>query len=752
MKKGVSKFTNTIRRLYGGRWYKRLFMWMLTLLVLILLFFVSLDINLFGLFGDTPRLDDIEQADELNSEASEIYSADGKLLGRSFSQNRSHVRYEEISPILIRTLVDTEDERFYSHYGIDVEGLFAAARDITQGRQRGASTITQQLAKNLFVRTKNASKGVCGDNIFIKKMKEWIIAVKLELSLNKEDIITMYLNTVDFGCNSFGIKTAARTYFATTPSSLTYEQAATLVGLLKATSHYNPRTNLRNCLERRNTVLQQVYDKGHILINGRTANKQQLDSLKRIPISVAELQNESSDDGIAPYFRRALVEHLNQLSDQGYIEGYNKKHHLNPYSEGLKIYTTLDTRMQSYAEEAVRRQMSQLQARFDDHWRNMNPWRDEEGKEIPDFIEELAKKTGYYRYYKEKYHDNRDSIFYHLSNDRHRVRLFSYEGERYDTLSVMDSIRHMVTFMHCGLVAIEPDTRHVKAWVGDLDFKHWQYDKVTAMRQPGSTFKLFVYTEAIKQGIKPTDTRPDKYMVYPDTVDGKPTTWAPHNADGRFTNRHMNLINAFAMSVNSIAVALGYECGPENIARTAEAMGIKSRLEPKPSIALGSSDVNLLELTNAYCTPIAEGKYQAPILVTKILDRHNRVIYSARPVQTQAITKEQARSVRELLQATMWGTSSQIQPFVRSVYKLTDWGGKTGTSNNHSDAWFIGTTPRLVFGTWVGGEYRSIHFRTGELGEGCRTALPVGGDFINQVLGNPEFARYRAKFKSSKTK
>ena len=752
MKKAWHKFKVLLDKLYGGRWYKRLCMWLLTLFVLFLLFLGSVDINLFGLFGPSPGFNDIKQAENFNNEASEIYSADSVLLGRYFSENRSAVTYEEISPVLIRTLVDTEDERFYSHWGVDFKGLFSAAKDMAQGHARGASTITQQLAKNMFVRTKKSATGLLGNNILIKKMKEWIIATKLEVALNKEDILTMYLNTVDFGCNSFGIKTAARTYFGTTPDKLNYEQSAILVGLLKATSFYNPRTNPKNSLERRNVVLGQVYGKGHILIHGKPATKAQFDSLKALPITVVEHRNESSNDGIAPYFRRALTDYINMLCDKGFIEGYDKDNHLDLYAEGLSIYTTLDTRMQAYAEEAVHRQMQSIQDRFDGHWRGMNPWRDEHGVEIPNFLEDLAKKSGYYEYYDKKFGGNADSIFFHLKNDKHLVKLYSYEGERTDSLSVMDSIRHMVSFLHTGFVAIEPDTRQVKAWVGDLDFDSWQYDKVTAMRQPGSTFKLFVYSEAMKQGLTPNTTRPDRYKAYPDTVDGKPCIWAPHNADGRFTNANLSLKTAFAMSVNSIAVGLGYECGIDKIAQTAHAMGIESPLEAKPSLSLGSSDVNLLELTNAYCTPINDGKYNMPIMVTKIIDRHGKVIYDAKLNEKEALPYKAAYLMQKLLQSGMSGTSSRLRGYVSSVYNLTEWGGKTGTSNNHSDAWFIGVTPKLVFGCWVGGEYRSIHFRTGELGQGNRTALPVCGDFMNQVLKDPAFKKYCVKFKEPKEK
>ena len=314
-------------------------------------------------------------------------------------------------------------------------------------------------------------------------------------------------------------------------------------------------------------------------------------------------------------------------------------------------------------------------------------------------------------------------------------------------LSTMDSIRYMVRFMHCGFVAMEPQTGHVKAWVGDIDFHSWKYDKVTAMRQPGSTFKLFVYTEAMNQGITPCDTRKDEYFSMKVMDHGKEVTWAPTNADGRFSGAYITLKHAFAMSVNSVAARLGQECGIDNIVKTAHAMGIKSELNATPSLTLGASDVNLLELVNAYCTPVNDGKHIGPILVTKIEDRDGQVIYEAPTEARQVIPTRSAFLVQQLLKGGMSGTSSRLMGFVGYDKAAdTDFGGKTGTSNNHSDAWFIGTTPRLVVGAWVGGEYRSIHFRTGMLGQGNRTALPICGYFLGSVLNDPAFKQYRAKF------
>ena len=533
MKKRPEGFTN----LYRGPWYKKTVVWIITCVLSVILLLIAVDLNFLYLFRKSPGFKDIEHP--VTSEASEIYSADSVLIGRFFSENRTPVEYEDISPIIIQTLIDTEDERFYRHHGIDFQGLFAAVKDIASGRARGASTITQQLAKNLFRVRTQYSTGLLGKipgvKILVMKAKEWIVAVKLEMIFSKEEILTMYFNTVDSGSNSFGIKTACRTYFNTTPDQLTYEQAATLVGLLKATSSYNPKLNPKNSTKRRNVVLTNLYDHGHLVIHGHKATRAQLDSLMALPMIVNPRKEESSYDGIAPYFRAVLPEYIDMLCEKGAIAGVDEENKPDLYADGLKIYTTLDTRMQKYAEEAAIQQMEVLQQRFKQHWGNTNPWQDERHQEIPNFIEDLAKKTTAYKYLETRFPDQPDSITYYL-NLPHKVKVFSYDGLKEEEMSTMDSIRYMVKFLHCGFVAIEPDSRHVKAWVGDIDFGSWKYDKVTAMRQPGSTFKLFVYAEAMNQGLTPCDTRIDEWQQYPDTVDGKPTKWTPHNANGTFSS------------------------------------------------------------------------------------------------------------------------------------------------------------------------------------------------------------------------
>ena len=738
-----------LRNIFLGPWYQRLIVWPLTLILVIILLFVAVDINFLWLFGRSPSFKQIQTP--VSNEASEIYSCDSVLLGRFFSENRTPVNYEEISPIVIRTLIATEDERFYKHHGVDFAGLFAAMKDIAQGNPRGASTITQQLAKNLFRVRTQYSTGLTGKipgvKILVMKAKEWIVATKLEIAFSKEDILTMYFNTVDFGSNSFGIKTAARTYFGTTPDSLDYLQAATLVGLLKATSTYNPRLHPEASQRRRNIVLQNLYEHGGVLINGSNATAEQLDSLKSLPTRCVDHIEESSYDGLAPYFRTQLQDYIDGLCDQGLVNGNNNER-LDLYADGLRIYTTLDSRLQKYAEQSANEQMRVLQQRFDDHWRGQHPWQDQFHREIPNFIEDLAKKTSYYKHLKKKFPEQPDSIDFYL-NQPHRVKLFSYDGPIERELSTMDSIRYMVSILHCGFVAIEPDSRHVKAWVGDIDFDSWKYDKVTAMRQPGSTFKLFVYAEAMNKGLNPCDRRLDAWTAYVDTINGQPKTWAPHNANGTFSGANMTLKLAFAQSINSIAVKLGYEVGIRDIIHTAHRMGIHSPLDTVPALALGASDVCLLDLVNSYCTVIDRGQYNDPVLVLRIEDRDGPLLYQAKPNKQHALSERSAYFMEQLLRGGLTqpgGTTAALWQYIHPVLDKAEFGGKTGTSNNHSDAWFVGVTPKLVAGGWVGGEYRSIHFRTGQLGQGSRTALPIFGKFIARTLQDPRFACYHAKF------
>ena len=752
----IRSFWPWYKSLYQGRaWYTKTLVAIASSIVAFILYLGAVDINFLWLFGKSPGY----FSGILNpqtSEASMIYSADGKLIGKYFNENRTPVKYEEVNPDFFKALIDTEDERFYKHIGIDPIGVFGAAKDaFLHHDARGASTITQQLAKNMFRVRSQYSTGLLGKipllRILIVKSKEWIIAVKLETVFSKKEIITMYANTVDFGSNSYGIKTAAKTYFNTTPAKMTTEQGAVLVGMLKATTYYNPRTNPENSLARRNTVLYNMMTHGDL-------TKDRYNQLKEMPIKL-DFKVEENYDGQAKYFREAVA---NYLKDWCKEEGYDL------YASGLKIYTTIDTRMQKYAEDAARKQMKQVQQNFNNHWSihrtqagkgkwlGENPWQDENHKEIPNFIQGIAERQPFYKSLLAKFPNNPDSVNYYYKEWVHPVKVFDYDkgSVTKKMMTSEDSIKYMTTFMHCAFVAMEPQTGAVKAWVGDIDFDAWKYDKVTAERQPGSTFKLFVYTEAMNQGLTPCDKRRDEYISM-DVYDQKKhemVKWTPSNANGSFSGDSIPLKSAFAKSINSVAVRLGQEMGIKRIIETAHKMGIQSPLDDQPSLALGSSDVNLLEMACAYSTIANNGMHHDPVLVTRIVDRDGKEVYSGPSTAEQVIPYKSAFLMQQLLQGGMrepGGTSQSLWGYVGD-YRDTEFGGKTGTTNNHSDAWFMGVSPKLVVGAWVGGEYRCIHFRTGALGQGSRTALPVCGYFLQALFKDPAFKEYHGKFDKPK--
>lgn len=705
----------------------------------LVLFCYCVDANTFGLFGASPTMGQLKNP--IQMEASEIYSEDNDLLGKFFVENRSSVTYEELSPELIQTLVCTEDQRFYEHQGIDYQGMFSAAKDAVRGRARGASTITQQLVKNLFKMRSEYTKGrlcnVPGLKTAIVKVKECIGAVRVEKHYTKKEILMMYLNTVTFGNNTFGIKSAAKTYFNTTPDKLTYEQSACIIGILKANTYYNPIKNPENNKKRRNLIL-------HLLADAGSMSAAQCDSLCATDLGL-NIYKEDILSGYAHYFREAVYNELQEWCE---------KNNVNLYHDGLKIYTTVNSRMQRYAEACVAKQMGELQKQFNKHWGKENPWRDQKQHEIPGFIDDMLKKTSAYKALYKKYKGDGIVIDQELRKP-HKMRIFDYKRGITDTvMSTRDSLAHILKFLHCGFIAMDPHTGAVKAWVGDVDFYYWQYDKVTAKRQPGSTFKLFVYTEALRQGMCSCDTKVDSAVSWMTEEDGEMKLWTPQNASGVFSNEPMTLKTALARSVNSVAVQVAKQVTPEKIVQTAHRMGIESPVRPIPSLCLGTEDVSLIELATAYSVIADGGMLHAPILVSRIEDKDGKVIYRSKVKKERVLDEETAFLMRDMLQEGLRderGTSQGLYKY--KIHKGTDFGGKTGTSANYSDAWYMNITPNLVTGTWVGGEYRSIHFRNGDLGQGSRAALPIVGLFLEKVLNdNVLSSQYRARFGAPKCK
>ena len=741
--KKCAQFGRWYRSLYkNAPWWKKVGVGFSSFVCFIIFYCFAVQFNLFWLFGKSPSLDTI--MNPKTAAASEIYSADGKLLGKFFSENRTPVAYDSIAPNFFDALISTEDERFYSHHGVDFMGLGAAVKDAATGHARGASTITQQLVKNMFRVRTEYSTGLLGYipgiKMLIMKSKEMIIATELEWFCSKQEILTMYANTVDFGSNAYGIKTAAKTYFNTTPAELKTEQSAVLVGLLKATSAYNPKTNPKNSLSRRNVVLENMYNHGKL-------SAAELSDLRDKPIEL-NFSVETAYDGQALYFRQAVADEIKNL-DLG----------LDPYKDGLKIYTTVDSRMQKYAEQAMLEQMKVVQRNFDAHWGKQDPWVNEKNQPIPGFLQEKLKQTDAYKMLSVRYPDDPQKVM-EILNTPHKVKLFSYAGQNLKIereMSSVDSLRYMLHFMHAGFVAMEPQTGDVKAYVGDVDFNTWQHDNVRATHQPGSTFKLFVYATAMKQGWLPSDARLKDDYIQMNVVDenGKPSVWRPHNANGRFSGANIPLRAAFAQSINTIAVKLGQEVGIPNVIKTAQDMGIKSKLNDAPSLPLGASDVHLMELVGAYASVANYGEYVKPTMITRIVDREGKVVYEARKEVRTVLSDKEAFYMQTLLGAGMTDAGGTSQALASQNYigqwfwnRRIDAGGKTGTSNSHADAWFVGVTPNLVGGAWVGGEYRQIHFRSGALGQGSKTALPIFGLFMKKVLSDASLApKYLARYR-----
>ncbi|MDX5438585.1 MAG: transglycosylase domain-containing protein, partial [Pontibacter sp.] len=539
---------------------------------IVLGYLLSVEYNLLYLFGSSPSLDRLENP--RSDQASELYTSDGKLIGKYFQENRSPVSYRKLSPQLVQALIATEDVRFYEHSGIDPQAILSALYGSFKGEARGASTLTQQLAKNLYKTRTDDSKGVLGHipvvSLVISKTKEWLTAIKLEQRYTKDEILAMYLNTVDFGSNSFGIKVASKTFFKTSPDSLKVEQAAVLVGLLKAPTYYSPRFNPENATRRRNVVLGQMVKYGYL-------PQAEADSLSQLPL-VLDYSVENHYDGPATYFRGAVAD---------YLQEWCKENGYDLYRDGLRIYTTIDSRMQAHAEAAMEEHMRTLQRRFDNHWKGRNPWVDENDKEIPGFIEETIKRTAYYRRLKEKYGDDVAEINKELNRPR-EMKVFTWENDSLEktvTMSPLDSLAYYKHFLHGGMMTMDPFTGHIKAWVGGINFKYFKYDHVKqARRQPGSTFKPFVYVSAIDNGYSPCDKIVDQRITINYVEKGKKKSWSPTNADWEYTGAPMTLRRAMGKSVNSVTAQLTEKVGWETVVKYAHKLGIESPLQSVPSI------------------------------------------------------------------------------------------------------------------------------------------------------------------------
>lgn len=694
-------------------------------LYLILLFFCALELNFLWLFGYSPNIKDIKSPN-INI-VSELYTMDGKLIGKYYKENRTPVEYDSISPAVMDALIATEDVRFYKHSGIDLRSLVSSTISTAKGDKRGASTITQQLAKNLYSTRNKKSQGfikyIPVVRTIVYKLKEWLTAYKLESHYSKNEILTLYLNTVPFGNNTFGIKTASKRYFNKNVNRLEVEEAALLVGMLKATTTYNPIRNPDKALERRNTVLAQM-EKYEYLSEPELKKYSQ----KPLKLNLGSL-DEGSDGG--SYLRSAVSR---------YLEKWFEENDYDLYRDGLKIYTTIDSRMQQYAEEAVNSQMKVLQQRFENVWGNENPWRTSDGKEILDFPEKAAQRLPYYDFLKKKFSASPDSIQYYLNKPK-KMKVFNWDGEKEVVFSTIDSIKYYAKILNTGMMSYNPFNGHIKAWVGGINNKYFKYDHVNqSKRQAGSTFKPFAYLAALESGMSPCDKMVDQAVKIAYTLNGKTEYWEPKNSNYSFSGREMSLRWAMGKSVNSITAQITEKVGAKNVVKFAHECGIESDLKAVPSVSLGPNDVSVFEMVKAYGTFLNKGIRSEPILVEKIMDSDGNLIEKFSSVQKRTLSEEIAWLMIYMLRGGMEepeGTSQALWEW--DLWKNNNQiGGKTGTSSDYVDGWYMGVTKDLVTGVWVGADERSVHFKTSQTGEGSKTALPIFAKFMEKVYRDPE--------------
>lgn len=718
----------------------------------ILFYWFVVETNFLWLTGEMP-----DTADLANPElavSSELYTADGKLLSKYYTENRTPVdTIADLPQHLIDALVATEDARFYEHNGIDPRAMAGVAVGMLSGSERGGgSTITQQLAKNLFkIRRKQgiARKGLLGYvpylSKFVIKSKEWVTALKLERRYSKEEILLDYLNTVDYGSNAYGIKVAARTFFGKSPDSLSIQESAVLVGLQKATTTYNPHLNPDRSKERRNVVLRQMAKYGYL-------TSAEADSIAALPLVTTDarlVQEQLNAMGYEGYFKRYVSEYLTKWAN-------DNEERLDLYTDGLKIITTIDSRVQAHAEEAVAESMKRLQRTFNSHWGRQNPWIYENGQEIPAFIDSVAKRTEYFKVLSKRFPNQPDSVWYYLKEVKRPVKVFSWDGEKELELSAYDSIAYYKRFLQAGMVSMEPATGQIKAWVGGLDYKYFKYDHVRqARRQPGSTFKPILYAAAIDgpRNLSPCFTIRDQPFRKEFEEGGEKKIWQPQNADGYFSYSNMSLRQALARSINSVAAQLTDLVTPDTVVHYAKKLGVTSPLDAVPSVGLGSSDVSLYDMVRAY-SPFVNGGYRVdPVLVLRVEDRDGNVVVDfsegTEKPRERVLREESAFLMRYMLQGGLegGGTSSRLLwdfKGLRSNERTGVFGAKTGTTSNYSDGWFMAVTHNLVTGVWVGGDDRSIHFR-GRGGEGAATALPIYKAFMERIVADPTLATYRPK-------
>ena len=690
-----------------------------------------------GLLGKMPEFRQLENPK--TNLATQIFSADNKVIGKFYyNDNRTPLYYEEIPKNLIDALIATEDERFYDHSGIDLRSTLRAV--VYLGEKGGASTVSQQLARQLFtgVRSRNTLDAV------IQKIKEWVIAVQLERRYAKKEILTMYLNLYDFNYNADGLRSAANIYFSKEPSELLLEESAMLVGMLKNSSLYNPIRRPELVTSRRNIVFQQM-------LRNEMLTQKEVDSLQQLPLQI-QFNPQSHREGLATYFRAYLRQFmLNWIQDNPKPDG--EKYNL--YLDGLTIYTTLDSKMQTYAENAVKEHMSNLQDAFFEQntpkWNPTAPFLDLTEKEVERLMGQAMMRSERWRKMKlaGKTEDEIKASF----EQKTAMRIFSWKGEIDTVMRPIDSIRHYKHFLRSGMMSMNPQTGHVKAWVGGINYKHFQFDHVfQGKRQIGSTFKPFVYASAIDQlKLSPCDSFPDGFYCVEARKFGAHEAWCPKNSGDRYTGMR-TLKNALANSVNTISARLIDKVGPGPVSKLASDLGISSIIPSVPSIALGTADLSVYEMVAAYGAFANQGIYVKPVMVTRIEDKNGTVLFEATPETRDVLSEESAYVTVKLLEGVTESGSGirlrhrgaeQNNPYFGTVvtgypYEFQNpIAGKTGTTQNQSDGWFIGMVPNLVTGVWVGGEDRATHFNSIAYGQGATMALPIWALYMKKLYEDP---------------
>lgn len=673
----------------------------------------------FNVFGVLPTFEELENPDP--NLASEVFSSDMIVLGKYFYQNRSNIKYKELSSNVVNALKATEDIRFEEHSGVDIRGLIRAIAKM--GRAGGGSTLTQQLAKNLFHEKPKTKLGRIK-----QKIQEWVISARLEKSYTKPEILAMYLNTVEFGHNAYGIKSAAKIFFNKTPAELKTEEAALLVGMLQAPSRFSPVRKQQEATQRRNVVMSQM-------LKYKFISPTQFDSLKALPIKL-KFQAEDHNEGLATYFREVLrMELLKWCREHKKADGST----YNLYRDGLKIYTTIDSRLQTLAEEALKQHLKDLQKQFDEHWKGRNPF-----AEHPEIIINAMKQSE--RYIALKSDGLSETQIEKNFKTKTEMTIFTWKGEVDTLMSPLDSIKYYKKFLRSAIASIDPHTGHVKAWVGGNDYRYFKYDQVKdGKRQVGSTFKPFLYTLAMQEGYSPCYKIPNVRVTISQV--GSPD-WSPENSDGKYGGM-LTLKEALAESVNSISAYLMKQFGPQPMIEIVRKMGITAEIPAVPSICLGTPDVSLLEMVGAYSTFANKGVWTEPVYITRIEDKNGVVIQEFVPKNKEAISEETSYLMLNLMQGVTSGTGARL----RFRYNLTQpIAGKTGTTQNNSDGWFMGITPDLVTGVWTGCEDRSVHFRTTQLGQGANTALPIWAYYMKNVWNAKDLKYSQQNFEAPKEK